>query len=56
MEKLHSRQVQKKVTSAKNLDMERILEDDSINADEKMKIYSTALTRYLSATTYNEMS
>ena len=55
LEKLHSLPVKKKVTSATNLDLERTLEDDSVSDDEKMKMYSTALTRYLSATKNNEM-
>ena len=50
---LHSRPVQKNVTSATNLDIERILEEDAVSDDEKMKMYSTALTRYLSATKNN---
>ena len=52
-EKRHFRLVQMKVTSVTNLDIERILEDDSVSDDEKMKMYSTALTRYLSATKNN---
>ena len=55
LEQMHSRSVQKKVTSATNLDIERILEDDSVRDDQKMKMYATALTRYLSATKNNEM-
>ena len=55
LEKKHSRLVQRKVTSATNLDIERILEDDSMSDDQKMKKYSTALTRYLSAIKNNEM-
>ena len=43
------------MTSATNLDIEHILEDDSVSDDEKMKMYSTALTRYFSATKNNEM-
>ena len=43
------------MTSATNLDIERILEDDSVSDDQKMKLYSTVLTRYLSATKNNEM-
>ena len=56
LKKLHSRPVQRKVTSATNLVIERILEDDSVSYDEEIKMYSTALTRYLSATKENEMS
>ena len=55
LEKMHSRPVQRKVTSATNLDIERILEDDSVSDDHKIKMYSTALTTYLSATKNNEM-
>ena len=56
LEKKHLRPVESKVTSATNLDIERILEDDSVSDDEKMTMYSTALTRYLSAIKNNEMS
>ena len=45
LEKKHSRPVERKVTSVINLDIERILEDDSVSDDQKMKMYSTALTR-----------
>ena len=45
----------RKVTSATNLDIERILEDDSVSDDQKMKMYSTALTKHLNATKNNEM-
>ena len=55
LEKKHSRPVQRKVTSAINLDIERILEDDSVSDDLKMEMYSTALTRLLSETKNNEM-
>ena len=48
--------MESKVTSATNLDIERILEDDSVSDDEKITMYSTALTRYLSAPKNNEMS
>ena len=48
LEKKHSRPIERKVTSATNLNIERILEDDSVSDDQKMKMYSTALTRYLS--------
>ena len=37
LDKKHSRPVQRKVTSATNLDIERILEDDSVSDDEKME-------------------
>ena len=53
---LPSRRVQRKVTSVTNLDIERIIEDDSVCDEEKMKMYSTPLTRYFSATKNNEMS
>ena len=54
LEKKYSRPVQRKMTSATNLDIEHILEDESASDDQKMKTYSTA--RYLSATKNNEMS
>ena len=53
--KKYSRPVVKKVTSVTNLDIERIFEDDSVSEDQKMNMYSSALTRYLSATKNNEM-
>ena len=43
------------MTSSTNLDIERILEDDSVSDDKKMQMYSTALTRHLSATKNTEM-
>ena len=43
------------MTSATNLDIERILREDSVSDDEKMKIYLTAFTRYLIATKNHEM-
>ena len=46
----HSRAVERKVTSATNLDIERILQYDNVSYDEKIKMYLTASTRYLSAT------
>ena len=55
LEEKHSRTVERKVTSVTNLHIERILEDDSVSDDQMMKMYSTALTRYLSATRNNEM-
>ena len=42
LEKKHFRPVQRKVTCATNLDIERILEDDYVSDDQKMKMYSTA--------------
>ena len=55
LDKKHFRPVQRKVTSATNLDIERILKDSSVSDDQKMKMYSTALTRYLSATKNSEI-
>ena len=55
LEKKHTCSVEKKVPSSINLDIERILEGVSVNDDEKMKMYSSALTRCLSATKINEM-
>ena len=49
-----SHPVEKKMTSTTNLDVERILEDDSESDDEKMKFYSTALTRYSCTAKNNE--
>ena len=49
LDKKHSRSVEKKVTSASNLEIESILSDNTISDDQKMKMYSTALNRYLSA-------
>ena len=43
------------MTSVTNLDIERILEDDSVSDVSSMKMYSTALIRYLSATKNIEM-
>ena len=47
--KKHSRPAKKKVTSASNLKIESILSDSTISDDQKMKIYSAAFNRYLSA-------
>ena len=47
--------MQNKLTSATNLDIERILVDDSVSDNVQMKMYSTALTRYFSATKHNEI-
>ena len=55
-EKKHSRPAEKKVTSASNLEIESILNDSTISDDEKIKMYSTALKRYLSAAKTLEMS
>ena len=49
LDKKHSRSVEKKVTSATNLEIERILSDNTISDDQKLKMYSMALNRYLSA-------
>ena len=56
LEKKHARPVERKVTSVTNLDIERILEDDCVSDDQKTQMYSTALTRYLSATKNIEIS
>ena len=48
-ERKHSRQTEKKVTSASNLEVESILSDNTTSDDQKMKMHSTALNRYLSA-------
>ena len=41
--------------SANNFDIDRILQDVSGSDDEKTKMYSTALTWYLSVTKNSEM-
>ena len=53
--KTHSRSVEKKVTSATNLEIESILSDNTISDDQKMKMYSMALNKYLSAAKSHEM-
>ena len=55
MKKKRSRQTEKKVTSASNLEIESILSDSTISDDQKMKMYSAALNRYLSAAKSTEM-
>ena len=55
LDKKHSRSVEKKVTSATNLEIESILSDSTISDDHKLKLYSTALKRYLSAAKSLEM-
>ena len=55
LDKKHSRSAEKKVTSASNLEIESILSDNTIDDDQKMKMYSTALNRYLSAAKSLEM-
>ena len=55
LDKKHSRSVEKKVTSASNLEIESILSDNTISDDQKMKMYSMALNRYLSAAKSLEM-
>ena len=55
LDKKHSRSAETKVTSASNLEIESILSDNTISDDQKMKMYSTALNRYLSATKSLEM-
>ena len=49
LEKKHSRSAEKKVTSVSNLEIESTLSDNTISDDQKMKLYSAALNRYLSA-------
>ena len=55
LDKKHSRSVEKKVTSASNLEIESILSDNTISDYQKIKMYSTALNRYLSAAKSLEM-
>ena len=55
LDKKHSRSIEKKVTSATNLEIESILSDNTISDDQKMKMYSMALNRYLSAAKRLEM-
>ena len=47
--KKHSRPAEKKVISASNLEIESILSDSTISDDQKIKMYSAALNRYLSS-------
>ena len=49
LEKKHSRPAETKVTWANNLEIESILSDSTTGDDQKMKMYSAALNRYLSA-------
>ena len=56
LDKKHSRSAEKRVTSASNLEIESILSDNKISGDQKMKMYSTALNRYLRAAKSLEMS
>ena len=51
LEKKHSRLE----TSASNLEIESILSDNAIGEDQKIKMYSTSLNRYLSAAKSLEM-
>ena len=46
---------EKKVTSASNLEIESILSDSTISDDQKMKIYSATLNRYLGVAKSIEM-
>ena len=55
LDKKHSRSDEKKVTSATNLEIESILRDNTTSDDQKMKMYSMALNRYLSAAKSLEM-
>ena len=53
--KRNTRPAEKKVTSASNLEIESILSDGKIRDDQKMKMYSAALNRYLRAAKSIEM-
>ena len=53
--KKQSRSAEKKVTSVSSLEIESILSDNTISDDQKIKMYSTALNRYLSAAKSLEM-
>ena len=55
LEKKNSRRGEKIVTSASNLETKRILNDNTISDDQKMKMCSSALTRYYSAAKSLEM-
>ena len=55
LKRKHCRPAEKKVTSASNLEIESILSDNTISDDQKMKIYYTALNRYLSGAKSLEM-
>ena len=49
LERKHCHSVEKKLTSVSNLEIEGIFSDNMTSYDQKMKMYSTALNRYLSA-------
>ena len=49
LDKKHSGSAEKKVTLASNLEIESILSDNTTSDDQKMRMYSAALNRYLSA-------
>ena len=49
LERKHSRPAEKKLTSVSNLEIEGIFSDNMISYNQKMKMYSTSLNRYLSA-------
>ena len=55
LDKKHSSSAEKKITLASNLEIEIILSDKTISDNQKMKIYSTSLNRYLSAANSLEM-
>ena len=55
LEKKHSQRAAKNVTSASNLEFVSILSDSTISDDQKMKMYSAALNRYLSSAKSIEM-
>ena len=48
LDKKHSGSAKKKVTSASNFEIESILSDKTISDDQKIKMYFTAMNRYLS--------
>ena len=50
LEKKHSRPAEMKVSSASYLEIERIWSDNTISDYQKLKMYSAAWNRYLSAT------
>ena len=55
LERKHPRSAENKVTSTSNLEIERMLSDSTTSDDQKMKMYSTALNRYLSVDKSPEM-
>ena len=55
LKKKHSRPAETKVTSASNLEIESILSNNTTTDDQKIKMYSAAFSRYLSADKSIEM-